>query len=226
MPILAMGVLAGCGKATPESTTAAPSTTASSALSEDPSESASDSGESDPGGASQYEFSFSLDQTVLEIGFKAPFNADGTYGSGCTPPSGETVPDGIWAVHVEDWGTDSLTFDLVCFYAFDSEHAIAKEAACQAEYGDDDDYEYCASVRAWDVTNDNLRLRTLPVADGSTFIDQHNWTEDPLGEAILGDSLDTSALMWLYVNDGEITQVHQQYCSSYLDLSVNDCRGA
>jgi len=66
-------------------------------------------------------------------------NAAGTSGSGCTPPSGETLPDGVWAGLVADWRPDALVLDLVCAYGPATPLHATNFAQCTATSGNASD---------------------------------------------------------------------------------------
>ncbi len=138
-----------------------------------------------------------------------PTNPDGTSESGCTPPAGDVLPDGIWAVYVSAWSADALEFDLVCFYGQTSEIYIEALAECtDAHPGEECQYDAI-------VVNDNPRLRTMPASADATFAyfdGRGSRREVPLGSAPDEFTVDVDPAMgylwWLYVNDGAITQVH------------------
>ena len=137
-------------------------------------------------------------------------NAAGTSGSGCTPPSGETLPDGVWAGLVADWGPDALVFDLVCAYGPSTPLHATNFAQCTATSGS---VEGCYIDRDLvSYTDDTPRTRTLPATPDAVFV---GTDEDPVA---VGDvsSLEywsdrTGHLMWVYINDGVVTQVVEQY---------------
>lgn len=137
-----------------------------------------------------------------------PTNPDGTSVSGCTPPAGDVLSDGIWAVYVAEWGADALEFDLVCVYGHASEIYIEAHTACTDSHPGEE-CQFDAIVK-----NDSARLRTLPISGDATFVyfdNQASWREVPLGSASDEFTVDVDPAMgslWLlYVNGGAITQV-------------------
>lgn len=128
------------------------------------------------------------------------------HGSGCAPGAG-ALPDGIWFGFPDAWTTSSVDFDLACFYSGDA--ATAEATARGEESPPPNDYI---------ITNDNPTLRAVPVADGAvghrldmdiaTYpVPFADFISDP-GEF---QNCPQFCLMWLYVNDGEITEIVSQY---------------
>jgi hypothetical protein len=80
----------------------------------------------------------------------------------------------------------------------------------------DPDHEGCGISHALgDYDNDSARLRELPVAGGATFIDIYAAdAETPIAGVSNLEGWGTwrgGGLMWLYINDGLVTQVLEQY---------------
>jgi len=202
-------VLAGCSDATPAPTVSEHSIGPTTLISPSPVPSESDLSPQASEPTESLEYWMAIPWTEGdEVDYSWPPNADGTVGSGCTPPSGDVLPDGVWFVEVTSWGTDSLTFDLMCQYYESSEYVQAQLDACD---DNEDGYAGCGDSMVW-ITNDSPRLRTLPVSDDATYMNPYEWTEMPLGDAIMGDVFYVNQ-MWLFVNGGEITQVLEQYYS-------------
>lgn len=133
--------------------------------------------------------------------------SDGAAGSGCSPGAGQ-LPAGIWFGFLVVRNESNIEFDLACFYFGD----IAWEKAAEAGEEANNDY--------W-IVNQNPSLRTVPVA-----ADADVWTI--AGDATLGhqklpyaqwtgaESTYTpcpgeSCTVWLYVNDGAIDEILEQY---------------
>ncbi len=135
--------------------------------------------------------------------FGGPLDA---HGSGCAPGPG-ALPDGIWFVFAKGWTSSSVEFDLACFYSGDA--ATAEAAARGEESPPPNDYI---------ITNDSPTLRTMPVAAGAIGhkLDNNVELEAVPFADFIADPGDFQAcfqfcLMWLYVNNGEVTEVVSQY---------------
>lgn len=116
------------------------------------------------------------------------------YGSGCAPGS-DTLPDGIWFGHIESASAASIRFDLICF--------------APLEPGGDG---------AGTITNDNLKLRTVPISatakvhaiapDGFWELESYaTWHQDPEQEGFC--PAEGCWDVWLYINNGQVTEIVQ-----------------
>ncbi|MEN8040417.1 MAG: hypothetical protein ABFR95_02840 [Actinomycetota bacterium] len=133
-------------------------------------------------------------------------STDGASGSGCSPGAG-SLPSGVWFGYVTAGNPTSLQFDLACWYFGDLAWEIADT------YGDTAENDYY-------IVNQNPTLRTVPVASGAVVhhidpasighdpISYPDWLLEPAG--YLTCPFDFCPL-WLYVNDGEITEILEQY---------------
>ena len=122
----------------------------------------------------------------------------GWWGSGCSPGSSNTLPDGIWWGYVTGLTQTSVTFDLVCI----------KFVVQPDDDANTEDY-------AWVIENNNPRLRTISVSSDAVVSCQWMgcppdpypyiaWiTDDRLPH---GDSGREGGI-WLYVNNGVVTEV-------------------
>jgi hypothetical protein len=147
------------------------------------------------------DYPFVAPKAVVESEY--PMNTDGTAGSGCHPPNGETLPDGIWFGDVIAWSPDAVTFDLVCSYHWTSDEL---RHACEGK----DDCEY------FDVNN-NSRLRVLPVSVDAQYV-AFEGTAFPLSALLTQDAESGAYLLelpagvawgdevWVFVNGGSVTQ--------------------
>lgn len=132
--------------------------------------------------------------------------SDGASGSGCTPGAGQ-LPAGVWFGHVSAGAPTSVQFDLACWYFGDLAWEVADT------YGDTAENDYY-------VVNQNPTLRTVPVGPGAVVhhIDAMSLGHDPIPysdwllepEGYLTCPFDFCPL-WLYVNDGEVTEIVEQY---------------
>lgn len=119
-----------------------------------------------------------------------PMNADGTAGSGCTPPSDATLPDGLWFGYLADASPDSIAFDLACSYHFDSEQHLANLEGSELE------------TYTW--TNDETDIRVLGVSDSAGYCVEWEWI--PWIEAPLADP-SLVGPVWIGVNSGVVTEI-------------------
>jgi hypothetical protein len=132
----------------------------------------------------------------------------GAAGSGCAP-GGDTLPDGVWFVFVKNASSETILFDLACFYV----GAAARVAAAQDGEEANNDYY---------ISNRNSRLRRAPLADdirvhavnpGSaqsnsiTPVSLESWLRPGEGKVCPGDF----CIVWLYINNGRITEIMEQY---------------
>jgi len=133
--------------------------------------------------------------------------ADGAEGSGCTPASSDTLPDGRWYGVVAGADDAELTFDLACF--FTSEAAVVAAAADGEESPPPNDYH---------IRNANDLLRTFQVsADASvtwypdggsptdvTTVDYGQWLIDRQGRGF-------DLAVWLTISNGAIADIEEQW---------------
>jgi hypothetical protein len=128
-------------------------------------------------------------------------------GSGCDPGSGD-LPDGIWAGFVRAIGTDSIDFDLVCFFVGDAANAAATHDGAEEVPVPNDYY----------IRNENPTVRQVAFAgDATVYVltevqlspePWETWVADPdSGLQCPGDD----CLVWIYVNTGVITEAVEQY---------------
>lgn len=115
-------------------------------------------------------------------------------GSGCSPGSA-ALPDGIWFGFIEATAATSVDFDLMCF--------------APTPEGEDG---------AGRITNTSSRVRSVPVArsaevfaiapDGYWMLKPYiDWYRDPGRDGFCPP--EGCRLVWLYVNDGHVTEAVQ-----------------
>ena len=132
-----------------------------------------------------------------------PANDDGTVGSGCHPPDSETLPDGVWRGLVYERAFEEtpiwINFDLVCSYSFETPPANYSGPPS-------DDF-----IPGYYIRNDNPNVRRLTVVPDAIG---YGWTEHWAAAAwnyglppTVGDGAD----VWIFVNDGEVTEIHSAY---------------
>ncbi len=131
----------------------------------------------------------------------APMNPDGTAGSGCHPPTSDSLPDGLWAVYVKKFKADALVVDLVCSYHFES--ATYRDSRVQFP------------GNLYVDVNNNATLRTIPLDDRAQVLP---YVGDPVSarDFIAGGDprkMEGTSLQdyWIYVNDGRVTQFYPRY---------------
>lgn len=121
----------------------------------------------------------------------------GWFGSGCSPGS-DTLPDGIWWGYITDLSASSVTFDLACLRWIDPP---------------DDGWE---GDGGWAIENDNPKTRIVPVHPQAqaicllwgcppTPLPYTDWIEMA---PVMPDMPDAG--VWLYINDGEVTEVGEE----------------
>lgn len=127
-------------------------------------------------------------------------------GSGCTPGTPDTLPDGRWFGFVEDAGADELLFDLACWFVGDAAATAAAE-----------DGEESPPPNDYHVRNLNPDLRALPVAP-DTLVTWYPGPGDPTSEEVvpyedwlIGRSGDYVYGVWLSVDDGQIEAIDEQW---------------
>jgi hypothetical protein len=120
--------------------------------------------------------------------------SNGYYGSGCSPGSGP-LPDGIWFGHIEGASESAIDFDLICFAPPDA-----------------------TTEGSGRITNSSTVLRQVPVEPSAMVygIDDDGhwrlvpypaWYPNPGNEIFCPPSGCWD--VWLYVNDGAVTEIVQ-----------------
>lgn len=94
-----------------------------------------------------------IEQQWGVLGPVEPLGSDGATGSGCSPGTPDTLPDGVWFGFVADLTATEVEFDLACLYT-------GEEAYARGVHPDGADIL---------VVNDSPALRRLPVGADSRF---------------------------------------------------------
>lgn len=128
-------------------------------------------------------------------------------GSGCTPGTTGTLPDGEWFGYVTATTTGQLEFDLACWF---TGNAAADAAA--------EDGEESPPPNDYYVRNANDMIRTLDVA-GEAMVRWLPSAGDPSTEELVAYSdwltgragRDYQPGVWLIIEGGAITDIQEQY---------------
>lgn len=136
--------------------------------------------------------------------------SDSATGSGCAPGD-DDLPDGVWFGVMKAVSDVDIGFDLACWFSGDA----ANEAAAE------DGFEEIPVPNDYYIRNEVDTLRTVPVdpdavihwypAGGNlelSVIPWGEWVDDPEGFI---DCPGEWCIAWLYINDGVVTEVVQQY---------------
>ena len=133
--------------------------------------------------------------------------SDGASGSGCAPGS-EALPDGVWFVFAEERRPDAIVGDLACFWfgdiAYEVGGAAGEEVANDFYIGNDSDrlrtIEVSTGAVAWTLAGDTT--------EGHSAIAYADW----LGaDSAYVDCPGDFCTVWLFVNDGRVTDIVEQY---------------
>jgi hypothetical protein len=128
-------------------------------------------------------------------------DSGGWFGSGCSPGS-DTLPDGIWWGYITDLSPTSITFDLACLTWIDDPNDDGLEEG------------------GWDIENNNSKTRIVPVHPHAQAIcllwgcpptpfPYTEWME--IAPVLPGSGSGMpDAGVWLYINDGEVTEVGEE----------------
>lgn len=150
---------------------------------------------------------------IPRLPLAVPRSVDGISpdGSGCTPPPGDALPDGIWFGVVRQTFPDegSVAFDLACFYTGEAANVTAASRG-----------EESPVPNGYLVVNDNPQtyllgagadLPVLVLADNGGSSD---WLDPQTGVIALGSAeaaTDADFVVWLAIVDGRLVGVQQLY---------------
>jgi hypothetical protein len=131
--------------------------------------------------------------------------SDNANGSGCNPAGGD-LSDGIWFGYVVDVTTDTLTFDLACFW---TGQAAVDAAAKDGQQVSNDSY----------IRNDDPTTRTVqrdpagtaywvdPAMAGVESVAMSDWPVDTGLQECPSDH----CAAWVYINGGVVTELAEQF---------------
>ena len=135
-------------------------------------------------------------------------SSDGASGSGCSPGGGP-LPNGVWFGLAHGIEPDHIEFDLACFYFGDIAYT---EGAADGEEVNNDLYIRNVNPTLRDVPLVNPTVWTLgPFSGGGDEPFAVNYVDWPLPGTNYIECPSDWCTVWLYVNDGLITDVVEQY---------------
>jgi len=122
-------------------------------------------------------------------------NPTGARGSGCTPETPDSLPDGVWYGHVTEWRLDAIEFDLACLWNEDSPNADECSGTC------------------YPVSDDSDRTRTISLDPDAQFLPQQSLIRALPARSVIGVPEQFrpdgwTDWVWIYVNNGKVTQFH------------------
>ena len=128
-------------------------------------------------------------------------------GSGCTPGTTDSLPDGLWFGFIDDPRADQVSFDLACW--FTGAAAVAAAAGDGQESPPPNDFH---------IRNDSDQLRTLAV-DPSTEVAWLRKPGDPETVEVVTyrawlaeqPGRPVTPGVWLNVEDGQVRSIEEQY---------------
>jgi hypothetical protein len=134
--------------------------------------------------------------------------SEGPNGSGCVPGSDTIIPDGIWFGFVLATTGTAITFDMACWFTGDIAY---EEGAKDGEEVNNDYY----------IRNQNPLTFQVPIGPGATMywldVSSGNFVTEPMPMADWPGPDEAWPCpgeycgVWLYINDGVITEAIEQY---------------
>ncbi len=150
--------------------------------------------------------------TPPSVPISIPASTDSTSpdGSGCTPPAGDKLPDGIWfgVLKSVDASTGTIGLDLACWFS-----GTAAQAASGSSTPVDNDYY---------VRNENPKIYALPTATKVAVVplatDSSGGFSGGPGAATTGVASaqtilnsQTPRYVWVEITDGLVTVIQAQF---------------
>jgi hypothetical protein len=133
-------------------------------------------------------------------------------GSGCAPPNGETLPDGIWFGDLKavDSAAGTISLDLNCF--FTGQAAAKANQQDNGGAGDPVDNDYY-------IRNKVKRVYTLRAVSNVAVLELTAMGGGPLGAAQSGLNAASASLNhfnnlwigWIQVSGGQVVVIQQQF---------------
>jgi hypothetical protein len=134
--------------------------------------------------------------------------SDGAGGSGC-PEDGGPPTDGIWYGYVIAVGSDSVTFELACFYIGD--RAVEEAAEDGAEAPNDFYIRKTGEVSEVPMADDATAYTVVAPPNAELTVEAvtySEWPQDPIGYTPCPGEF---CSVWLYINNGVATELLEQY---------------
>jgi hypothetical protein len=144
--------------------------------------------------------------TAGETTTTASANADGSDGSGCTPGTDGTLPEGHWFGFVVSTAADSIEFDLACWFsgqaAIDAAAEDGEESPPPNDYYIRNQNELTRTVVVWS----DAEVLFYPTGDPTSETEGsfEEWTDAVSGRGYVFG-------VWLDVIDGEATAITEQW---------------
>jgi len=159
---------------------------------------------------SQYAFSFQTPSLTFTDAYEG---SQGGLGSGCTPKSNE-LTDGIWFGLIQVKNTDSIIFDLACFYIDE----LAQKKATEEGYGELMNGFYISNQNpnVFDLEVDQQALvheLRLHIVNHSSPLETINYAEWPSdnGKYLCWAEGELPCYVWVAINNGRVTEILEQY---------------
>lgn len=132
-------------------------------------------------------------------------NADGSDGSGCTPGTDGTLPEGHWFGFVVSTAADSIELDLACWFsgqaAIDAAAEDGEESPPPNDYYVRNENELTRTVIVWSDAEVTFYPTGDPASETQGSFEE--WTDVISQRNVFG--------VWLDVIDGEATTITEQW---------------
>ena len=135
----------------------------------------------------------------------------GATGSGCAP-GGDELADGVWFGKIETVSVAEIGFDLACWYSGDAANVAATEGGLSEVPVPNDFYirNEVATLRTVAVAPDAV-IHWFPTTTGELALEVQPWDEWIAAPSGYLECPGAGCNVWLYVNEGSVTEVQQQY---------------
>lgn len=146
--------------------------------------------------------------------FTIPVPTDGVSanGSGCAPPPGDTLPDGIWFGNLQsvDVGASTVSLDLNCFFSGDAaNHAAAADG--ETEIPVPDDYYIRNKVKKIYVLPTVANVAVFQLPDNGGNPNPTAAGNGPAAVASMLSQFNNFWIGWLQISGGKVVAVQQQF---------------
>jgi hypothetical protein len=133
-------------------------------------------------------------------------------GSGCAPPPGDTLPDGIWFGNLQsvDVGASTVSLDLNCFFSGDAaNHAAAEDG--ETEIPVPDDYYIRNKVKKIYVLPTVANVAVFQLPDNGGNPNPTPAGNGPAAVATMLTQFHNFWIGWLQISGGKVVAVQQQF---------------